>query len=181
MSIGFPILAAAGRNARSASRVTLAELRQLESVCLAGVRCQNTGPAGVGQNGDTPPDGNRLMREQRSHVEHFLECVASNDARLTEERLDDGVARRERARVRGRGARTGRGASGFHRHNRLTAADLTRQLAEFPRVSKALRGTAGSRPCRGSSAQYCSRSLLETSALLPMDAKVEKPMLSLVA
>ena len=87
MSTGLPMLAAAGRNSCSASRVCQAQLRQLETVCLARIGGEDRRPTRVGQDRDASSIGNRLVREQRGHVEHLFQRVRPDDARLPEAAL----------------------------------------------------------------------------------------------
>ena len=89
----------------------------------------------------------RLVREQGRDVEQLLEPLGPDDAGLPEQGVDDGVARRQRAGVRGRGARPGVRAAGLDRDDRLGAADAPGDLAELLRVAEALEVEQDDRRC----------------------------------
>ena len=78
------------------------------------------------------------MRQQRRDVEQFLERVGTNDAGLPEERVDDRVARRQRAGVRRSRARASLRSARLDRHDRLEPRDPARNLGELARVPEAL-------------------------------------------
>ena len=62
----------------------------------------------------------------------------------------------------------------------LRSSDAPRDLAELPRISETFQVQQDHLRVR-SSAQYGSRSLLDTSALLPTETKLERPSESLCA
>ena len=103
-------VADAGRRGQKGSQLgagVVGQCRQRQTVRLAGIGRQDAGASGVREDRDAPPSWNRLIRQERRHVEHLLEPLGANDAGVTKERVDDGVARRERAGVRARGASPG--------------------------------------------------------------------------
>ena len=57
MSIGLPMVASAGRNLRSLSRVALRQRLHLQAVRLAGVGAQNPEAAGVREDRHSAPLG----------------------------------------------------------------------------------------------------------------------------
>ena len=93
MSTGLPTLAAAGRKdaqLRGGSATESAGTSRPPRG--AGVRGQDPGTAGVGQDADAPPCRDRLVREEHRHVEQLLERRRPDDACLAKEGVHDLVA-----------------------------------------------------------------------------------------
>ena len=76
-------------------------------MCLAGIGRQDAGTASVREDRDAPPSWNRLIRQERRHVEHLLEPLGANDAGVTKKSVDDRVARCQRACMGAGGASPG--------------------------------------------------------------------------
>ena len=117
------MLAAGGRNAPSRARVSVENGGDGQPGRFAGVDRENAGTAGVGDDGDAAPGGQRLRVEAGGDVEHLVDRVGADDAGLVEERVDGHVVGGERRRVAARRARAGARAPGLHGDDRLGAAD----------------------------------------------------------
>jgi hypothetical protein len=108
----------------------------------------------------TPAARQRLSLETRGDVEHLVERLRADDSRLVKERVDAGIAGRQRRRVAAGGARAGIRPPGLDADNRLDPADPPRELCEPARVER----LEYSRMTDVGIASQCSRSLPETSA-----------------
>ena len=138
MSTGLPT---AGRRRQKRAQLGacgLAQRRKLQPVGFARIGGQNPRTTGVGENRDPGTPRHWLMRQQRRDVEQLLEPLGADDAGLTEQRIDDGVAGGQRAGMRGGRARSGGRASRLHRDDRLASRHPPRDLAELLRIPEAL-------------------------------------------
>ena len=105
----------------------------------AGVRADDPRPAGVGDDGDPVAGRERLVGQQRGHVEELAHRVGADDAGVSEHRVDGRVAGGEqRPRVRGRGALARRRAPRLHRHDGLVPGNVPGEAAELARVAERL-------------------------------------------
>ena len=116
---------------------------QLEPGARARVGREDPGPAGVADDRDPAPGGNRLRREQLRGVEQLLQRVDADDARLREQRVDRDVGRRERGSVRRRGAAAGRCTSRTSRRRSASGVRPGGRCARTCRGSRTTRGTGG--------------------------------------
>ena len=115
------------------------QLGQLEAVRLAGVGAQDRRAAGVGDDRDPPPGGQRLRAEQRTEVEQLGQRVRSDDAGLLEQaprpRIRTPPPRRPCAtRPHGRPP----GAPGAQRDDRFAPREPARNAHEVARVAERL-------------------------------------------
>ena len=105
----------------------------------AGVRADDPRPAGVGDDGDPVAGRERLVGQQRGHVEELAHRVGADDPGVPEQRVDGRVAGSEqRPRVRGRGALARRRAPRLHRHDGLVPGNVPCEAAELARVAERL-------------------------------------------
>jgi hypothetical protein len=100
---GIDVLAAGGRNAPSRARVSGENGGTVQPRGLAGVDGENTGPAGIGDDGDTASGRQGLRLEAGGDVEHLVDRVGADDAGLVEERVDGDVVCGEGRGVTARG------------------------------------------------------------------------------
>ena len=115
MSTGFDTLAAAGRNDRSSARVCALNRRELETIGFTGIGCENARAARVRENRHSRASRDGLMGEECGDIEQPFQRAGSDHARLGEQGVDDGIARRQGARVtrrRGRRRASGRTSPG---------------------------------------------------------------------
>jgi hypothetical protein len=70
---------------------TVRQRRDLQAGRLARVRSQDAWAASVGQDGDSRPARDRLVSEERGHVEQLSQRVGAQDAGLAEQRIDGHV------------------------------------------------------------------------------------------
>ena len=89
----------------------LVELRHAEPDRGAGVGGEHRGAARIADDREPPPRERRLVAEQRTAVEQFLERVDTDDTGLTEQRVDHGVGAGHRGGVGRRGPRPRRAAA----------------------------------------------------------------------
>ena len=138
MSIGLPSPASRGRRGGELLPGRGFERRDGQPLGLARVGREDAGTAGVGQDRDAPAARDRLVRQQGRDIEELFEGLRADHAGLPEERVDDGVALRQRARVRRRGPRAGPGAAGLDRHDGLRPGDAPRDAREESGRAEAL-------------------------------------------
>ena len=179
MSTGLPTLASGGRNARSRARVSAENGDDGQAGRFARVDGENAGSAGVGDDRDAPAGGQRLRVEARRDVEHLVDRVGADDAGLMEQRVDGDVARGQRGRVAAGRARPGARPAGLDRDDRLLPRDAPREAREAPRVAERLEVEQDDRRVRRRLPSTRSRSLLDTSALLPTLTNADRPTLPL--
>ena len=161
------------REARRASpRKTRTTVRPAASHASAA---RMPGPPALVTIATRRPARQRLRVEARGHVEHLVDRVGADDPGLLEQRVDRDVAGGERGGVAAGRARPRPRPSGLHRDDRLRRARSGGRAARTGADCRTIRGRAGSRAVAGSASQYCSRSLPETSALLPTLTNVDKP------
>jgi hypothetical protein len=125
-----------GQEARAQlRRRPFGELGKLEPGGLGRVGRQDGRTADVGHDCQSPTLRQRLMRQQARDVEHLLQGVGADDARVPEERVDPDVGRgQQRAGVGGCRPGSCSGTAGLHRHDRLPSGHAASDAAEFPRV-----------------------------------------------
>jgi len=120
------------------------------------------------------PAGRGWRDRARAGVEEVLDGVGAQYAAVLEDRGDGHVGAGQRAGVAGGGARALGGAAGLDHQDRLLARDALGELGEAARIAERLevhRDDAGGRIVL----QRISRSLPETSALLPIEANSLMP------
>ena len=180
MSTGLVTLAAGGRNFAQRRCVASASTGTSRPFASHASAARIAGPPALVTIATRRRRGTGWLREHARHVEQFLERARPDDARLAQHRIDEHVARRARPGVRRGGAGAGvRIAPPSPRRSAWCA----RRGARSPRTCadcRSSRGRAGSRRSADRPPRYWSRSLPETSALLPIEAKLEMPMLSRV-
>ena len=145
---------------------------RLDTRCRRPRRCRSIGlamPAAVGGTSSPPathasaarmpgppalvtiatrrPGGKRLRIEARGDVEHLVDRVGTNHARLLKETVDRQLARGESGRMACGGAQPGGRAAGFDDHNRLR---------RVTRASRAARSGADCRTTRDRAARQTS-------------------------
>ena len=116
----------------------LARLRQLEAERLAGVRREDSQPAGVRDDGDAPAARHRLGREQRRDVDQLVERARPDHARVREQRVGRSVGAGERRGVRARGADARARRAALQRQDRLAPREPARDARERSRVAEGL-------------------------------------------
>ena len=110
------------------------KLRHLEPCRLAGIHGENAGAARVGDDRDAAAGGQRLRLQAGGDVEHLVDGVGADDARLLEEGVDGDVAGGERRRVAARRPRAGASAARFDGDDRLDPRDAPREPGKAARV-----------------------------------------------
>ena len=122
-----------------------------------------------------PPRRQRLRGQQRGDVEQLAERVGPDDAGLLEQRVDRLLGARQRARCaspppgcpRGCGRSSWPGSACV----RATRRAMRPKRRGLPNDSRYSRTSS----VAGSSSQYSSRSLEDTSALLPIETNADRP------
>ena len=138
-------------NARSAACVSRGQLGHVEPGARARVGREDARAAGVADDRDAASGRERLVREHLRGVEQLLERVDADHAGLAEQRVDRDIGRRERGRVRRRGAAAGLGAAALHRDDRLASRDAPGQPGELARVPERLEVEQDDARCSGRS------------------------------
>src|SRR5205823_1548838 len=87
---------------------------------------------------DPAPQRQRLVFKRDGKVEHLIESLSADYARLPEQRVNSHIIGGQRSRVRARGATAGEGSPSFHSNNRFRAADAPRNSGETAGISKRL-------------------------------------------
>ncbi len=114
------------------------QVHELEPLRLERIGDQNAGAAGIREHRGTPGARQRGAVERHRHVEQLFHGAGTEHAGLREQRVDGRVARGQGARVGGRRPGADRGASGFHRDDRLPLRDARRDFQEAPRITEIL-------------------------------------------
>ena len=114
------------------------ELGDLEPGGDAGIGRNDAGAAAVAHHRDPSTGRDRLVREQRRHVEQLRERVDADDPGLAEERVDRGVGIGQRGGVGTGAACTGGAAAALERDDRLAARELPGDASELARVAERL-------------------------------------------
>ena len=92
--------AAAGRNDAAPCAMPRSEWPAAAHAPSHASAARIAGPPALVKIGHARAGGQRLVRQQRRDVEELLQRVGSDDARLAKQRVDDRVARGQRAGVR---------------------------------------------------------------------------------
>ena len=114
------------------------ELGHLQTRARARVGRQDSGTAGIADDGDPASRGEWLMRQHHGGRQQLVEGVDADHARLPEQRVDRDVGRGERRGVRRRRATPGRGTPALDRDDRLRAGQVAREAGELARVPERL-------------------------------------------
>ena len=95
-------------------------------------------PARVADDGDPLAAWQGLAREQRGNVEHLLERVRADDARLPEERLDVRLVQRDSPDVRPGEVVPRPAAGALHAEDRLSVGEPPGDARKAPRIAERL-------------------------------------------
>ena len=176
MSIGFARLASRGSSSRELRPASPSrERRQLEAGGLAGVGAEDPEAAGVRQHRDAPSRAAAAASRAAPPRRQLLERLGADHAGLVEERLD---GRRPSRRARRCASRRPAAPAPVRPLfiARIGFLRATRRAIRPKRAGcRTTRGRAAIRSVSRSSSQYSSRSLEETSALLPIETNAERP------
>ena len=177
MSTGLPMAASAGRNAASRARVAVAELGDVEPGGVARVGGENAGPAGVGDDRDAAARRQRLRSRDRRRCRTSRRSCRRGSRRLA------GTARRRPTSLAASAAvwlpaarDPPRVRPAFTATIGLRPADAPRDAREAARIAERFEIQQDD-AVAGSPSQYWSRSLPDTSALLPTLTNVDRPTL----
>ena len=138
MSIGLPHAAGLLELRLDARHERVRERRHLEAVGREQVGRDRAVAAAVGDHGDAAPARPRRAHERLAGVDQLARRVDAHDARLAAGRRDHGVARDERARVRGGAARAGGRATAVEQDHGLLRRCGARRLDEGAAVGDVL-------------------------------------------
>ena len=175
MSIGFEVLPSIGMTSLSARRVSSLGVGQLEPRALARVGAEDPEAACVRDHATRRPVGIGWLAEQRRDVDELLERLRSDARRPGGRARRRRVGARERAVCELAAREPAARRAALHRQHRLARAPPGGDARERCADCRTTRGRGARAPSASSSSQHSSRSLEETSALLPIDTNAESP------
>ena len=138
MSTGLATEASADRKPAKPVLQLIAELDNLESICLESVDRKNPGPTGIGEDADPAPCRKRLIGQQRRHVKQLGERVRPDHPGLPEQRVHGSVEAGERTRMTGGRPGTGSSSPGLDGNDGFLLGDSPSCPGKPTRVTERL-------------------------------------------
>ena len=143
MSTGLPTLATAGRNAEKRARVPAENSVTVSPAASHASTARMPGPPALVTIATRRPRGSGCDDEARGDVEHLVDRVRADHARLAEQRVDGDVARGERRRVAAGRARAGARPPALDDDDRLRRGRCGARAARSAAGCRTTRGRAG--------------------------------------
>ena len=174
MSTGFARLASRGQDLRERAARLVGELRQLEPGASQASAQRIPSPPAFVRTATRRPRGSGCV-ESSTAASMSSSSVSASITPAWRNSASTAVVEPASAAVCEPAARCpARRAAALHREDRLLARDPPRDPRELARVAERLE-VEETRSVLGSSSQYSSRSLDETSALFPIETNDERP------